>query len=123
MTIYKELTYDKLQHKLIEFGLCNEPRKKCLVNGVRIYYDKIVFEDGRIILLKTHCEAYNTWDDDMDYDYVDEEIAEIECDNESKFILKVDFDWFEIVISWIKCIYIFCNNNITNEWRGYYDER
>ena len=99
MTIYKNLTYDKLQHKLIEFGLCNEPRKKCLVNGVRIYYDKIAFEDGKITLLKTHCEAYNTWDDDMDYDYVDEEIAEIECDNESKFILKVDFGWFEIVIS------------------------
>ena len=99
MTIYKELTYDKLQHKLIEFGLCNEPRKKCLVNGVRIYYDKITFEDGKIILLKTHCEAYNTWDDCVDYNYVDEEIAEIEYDNESKFTLKLDFEWFEIVVN------------------------
>lgn len=110
MTIYKNITQDKLLELLIKFGLVEHVNKYFKHNDLIIYPDAVEINDNSIDLYSIHFESsscccgecYDTYGEDV---YT--KICSIPINKEGVFNLYIDFDFFDIqttkgkFITWI----------------------
>ena len=100
MTIYKNLSLDKLHDKMLEFGLLDDIQKEFKFNNIVIKGNHIDIHNNKIEVNYFYYETLY-YDDEWDDNEILLNIATIDISEYKLFELIIDWDYFEIKPLWV----------------------